>query len=506
MNISAETTQALPGYADAAAHPQQAKPTGPGVLSQQLGLWDATSIIVGIVVGTAIFRSPTLVFQAVAGPWEALAIWLIGGIVCLCGAFCYAELATTYPRNGGDYEYLGRAYGRGMGFLFGWAQLAVILTGSIGAMAYAFADYGARLWNLPENSAALIAAAAVVALTLVNLFGVVAGKALQNVLSMAKVVGLVGIIVAGVVWGRGDHLSLPGSGTGLSGAGLGLALVFVLYAYGGWNDAVFVAAEVRDGRRNMPRAMILGIAAITVIYLAVNVAYLAVLGFDAARATDTPAADVLERAIGPWGGKAITLLVMVSALGAINGMILAGSHVYATVGEDHRIFAVLSRCNPKLGAPVAALVGQAGIALLLILAVGTVRGQGTIDVLLTSLALPALPWEQYFGGFETLVTGTAPVFWGFFLLSGLSLFVLRLRDGDRERPFKTPGFPFTPLVFCCTCAYMLYSSIAYARLLSLLGLVPLAIGVPLYWLSRRATILNPESRRCEPSIRANEPR
>ena len=165
----------------AAANPSARTPPRAGAVSQRLGFWDAVSIMVGIVIGTAIFRSSTLVFQNVGGPWQALGIWLCGGFLCLLGAFCYAELATTYPRNGGDYEYLSRAYGQWMGFLFGWAQLAAILTGSIGAMAYAFADYGGLLWSLGPEATAWMAAAAILALSGFNLLGVVVGKSLQNI-------------------------------------------------------------------------------------------------------------------------------------------------------------------------------------------------------------------------------------------------------------------------------------------------------------------------------------
>ncbi len=455
-------------------------------ISNHLGMWDAVSIIVGIVVGTAIFRTPSMVFQNVSGPWQALGIWLLGGVLCLFGALCYAELATTYPRNGGDYEYLSRAYGRWSGFLFGWAQLSVILTGSIGAMAYAFADYAAGLWQRPETEKAWIAAAAVTTITLLNLFGVFFGKVLQNVLSSAKVLGLVGVVVAGMLWGSGDvfrsTIEIPKE----SGASLGLALVFVLYAYGGWNDAVFVAAEVRDLRRNLPRALILGLIGITAIYLAVNTAYLAVLGFDAARNSATPAADVLQRhqAVGSWGAQAISILVMISALGAINGMILAGSRVYATVGEDHRLFAWLGKWSSEKGAPVASLLVQGAIALILIFGVGTPQGRNLFDAGLAQLGLSGLPWDRYFGGFDTLVAGTAPVFWAFFLLTGIAIFVLRWTDGQRARPFRIPLYPIPPLVFCGMCVYMLYSSLDYARLLALLGIVPIALGLILYGLSR----------------------
>ncbi|MHC4953528.1 MAG: APC family permease [Planctomycetota bacterium] len=453
-------------------------------IALRFGLWDAVSIVVGIVIGTTIFRSPTIVFQNSGGPWQALAIWLLGGVLCYFGALCYAELATTYPRNGGDYEYLGRAFGRPTGFLFAWAQLSIVLTGSIGAMAYAFADYGARLWGLPAESVTWMACAAIVGLSALNLAGIVVGKAAQNLLSAAKVLGLTGVVLAGLIWGRSGSFDAAPASTGSAGTGMGLALVFVLYGYGGWNNAVFVAAEIRDQQRNLPRAMFLGLVIVTAVYLAVNAAYLAVLGFETARQSVTPAADVFERAVGPWGVKAISLLVMVSALGAINGTILTGSRVAAAVGEDHHVFRWLGRWN-KRAVPSAAVIAQGGISLLLAVVVGTESGRNAMDGALASVGLATVPWERYFGGFEALVAGSAPVFWAFFLLTGLALFVLRRKEPDRARPFSTPWFPLPALVFCATCAYMLYSSLEYARWLTLLGVAPLVLGVPLYWFSER---------------------
>ncbi len=410
-----------------------------------------------------------------------MGLWALGGVLSLIGAFCYAELATTYPRSGGDYHYLTRAYGRPIGFLFGWAQLAVILTGSIGSMAYAFADYGVRLWNLSPAATCGLAVAAIVTLSALNLLGIVVGKVTQNILSLIKVVGLLGIVAAGLY---SSSNGIPAAPTTMHTASFGLAMVFVLYAYGGWNDAAFVAAEVRGQRRNMPRALMIGVGLITLIYLLVIAAYLIVLGYDRACATPTPATDVLEAVIGPWGGKVISLLVMLSALGAINGLILTGSRIYASLGADHQLFSWLATWNARRGAPVAALVAQAAIAVALVLAVGTVIGRSTIDTSLHLLHLRGLPWDQYFGGFETLVAGTAPVFWGFFLLTGVALFILRVRDRGRVRPFSTPFFPLPPILFCLMCIFMLYSSLDYAGGLAIIGLLPLAIGVPLYVVSQ----------------------
>jgi APA family basic amino acid/polyamine antiporter len=455
----------------------------PLVRPQDLRLCDAVSLILGITVGTAIYRSSTLVFQNTSGPWQALGVWLLGGVLCIFGGLCYAELATAYPRNGGDYEYLRRAYGRGTGFLFGWAQLAVVATGNIAAMAYAFSDYSGQLWSVGSERKTWVAATAIVALSLVNLLGLVVGKTVQNILTATKVLGLGGVIVAGFLLGGASPSPTPANPMAMV-PNLGLALVFVLYAFGGWNDAAFIAAEVRDQRRNLPRALILGIGGITLIYLLVNGAYLAALGFDAARQTATPAADVLALTIGPWAARLISILVMISALGAINGMVLAHARVYATMGEDHRVFAALGRQN-RWRAPMVAILIQAAVSLGMVFAVGTTRGRELIDGLLSTVGIDGLPWHAFFGGFETLVAGSAPTFWGFFLLTGISVFVLRKKDGHRLRPFPIPLFPLPPLAFCVTCAYMLYSSLAYAGWLALIGIAPLLPGLLLLLVDRR---------------------
>ena len=449
--------------------------------SAQIGLWDGVSIIIGIVVGVTIFKAPPLIFSNVSGPWQGMGLWVLGGLLSLVGALCYAELATTYPRSGGDYVYLTRAYGPWVGFLFGWAQLCAILTGSIGALAYVFADYAVGLWGQEPSRAVWFAACAVVGLSLANLFGVVCGKTTQNVLTISKVLGLGGILAAGLFWGRTGSLAVEKP---MGGPGIGLAMILVLYAYGGWNDAAFVAAEVREGRRNIPRVLILGTSVIMLIYLLVNAAYLLGLGFEGVRASRMPAADLLGRMLGHWGMKGMCLLVILSALGGLNGLILTGSRVHAALGADHRVFAWLGRWHPGRGSPVRSLVAQAGVSLLMIVAIGTASGRQTLDTLMVGAGLSAVPWERYGGGFGALVSGTAPVFWLFFLLTGLSLFVLRRKDRGIERPFSVPLYPLLPVVFCLMCAYMLYSSIAYAKELSLFAVVPVLLGLPLYFISR----------------------
>jgi amino acid transporter len=505
--------------------------TAPGEPKAHLGLFDAVCIIIGIVIGSTIYKSPNLIMANVGTPTMGILAWGLGGLLSLIGALCYAELASTYPRTGGDYVFLSRAYGDWCGFLFGWAQLAVLLTASIGAMAFVFGDYAVHTWappgtvlsdelsqqqsrlqklhdeqtaNMTEAQkasvptppelqavqeevqaintrrtlwAAAFAALAVVVLTLTNVLGVVLGKVTQNLLTLAKIAGLGGIVYFGFRYGQAEVLKpLDVAPTETN---FGLAMVFVLYAYGGWNDAAFVAAEVRK-RRNIIRSLILGTLIITVVYLAVNVAYLRVLGFEDMRKSFTVAADVGAKTLGSNGDLAISILVMVSALGAINGLIFTGSRVYSKLGADYRMFAALGHWSPRFGSPIWALLIQATVVLIMVVAVGTPFGRDKIDWGMTSVGLNKIPWARYYGGFETLVSGTAPVFWGFFLLSGISLFALRQRDPDLERPFSVPLYPLLPLIFCSYCGYMLYSAIDYAKWISLLGALPLAFGLVLY--------------------------
>lgn len=460
---------------------QQDNSTSP--VPPRLGLWDAVSIIVGIVVGTSIFRSTAIVFEKAGGPWITIGLWILGGVLAWCGAVCYAELATTYPRDGGDYEYLTRAYGPWCGFLFSWAQLATVISGNIAIMAYAFADYAARVFPAGKESAVTFAIAAVAALSALNALGIVAGKLTQNVLTATKVIGLAAIVIAGL-WAGSAPAPAGVVGGNAQASDLGLALVFVLYAYGGWTHAAYVAAEVRDQRRNLPHALVLGITGIIVIYLAINATYLGVLGFDVARHTPTPAADVMEHACGAWGGRVISVLVMLSALGAINGMILTGTRIYAVWGADYPALKWLGAWNRRTAAPIAAIAVQAIIAVSLIVLVGTSTGRAAFDSALTHVGLSGLPWEKYYGGFETLVAGSTPVYWSLTLLTGMSVFVLRSRNRSTPRPFSMPLFPLPALVFCGTCMYMLGASLAYAKWLSLIGFVPTAMGIAAWFAVR----------------------
>lgn len=456
----------------------------------QLSLWDTVSIIVGIVIGASIFETPPTIFGNVANAWVGLGVWLFCGILSFVGALCYAELATTYPRYGGDYVYLTRAFDRPMGFLFGWGQLAVVLSTSTGAMAFVFGKYCAGLIGIEGDAerdlfAVQAGVSAVAALTIMNFFGVVLGKWVQNAMVVLKLVGLLLIVVA-ALWAPAASPFETGAHTVPEGApGIPLAIILVLYAYGGWNDAAFVAADLRD-RRNITKALLLGTLGITAIYLLVNFAYIVGLGFeDATKYRPTIAADVMNKAFGWTGGKLIAILVMISALGAMNGLIFTGSRVYLSLGKEHRVFALLGYWNATFKAPIFSLLAQAVVSISMILAVGTETGRNGINEAVQAVGIRPIPWGQYFGGFNTLYAGGAPVFWIFFLMTGFSMFALRARDPNIVRPFelKAPFYPVLPIIFCGMCLFGFWSAISYAGWISLLGFVPLFLGLPLYWLS-----------------------
>jgi basic amino acid/polyamine antiporter, APA family len=421
-----------------------------------LGLGDATAIIVGLIIGAGIFGTPAIVAGAVQSPGAMVAVWVAGGVFSLIGGLCYAELATAYPSAGGEYHFLGRAFGRSLAFLYGWARMTVIVAGSIAVFAYLFGDYMSRVVPLGAHSSALWAGIVVVVLTAVNYLGIREGKATQDIFTLLEASGLVIIVVAGLFFSSppADAPAAAASGNPwYFGAGIGSAMVFVLFTYGGWNDAAYISAEVRDPSRNMVRALLYSIGIITVLYVLVNIAYARGLGFDAMSRSDAVAADLLKRAWGPFGEKLISILIAIAAITSVNGSMIVGARSNYALGRDWTAFAWLGRWHEASGSPRNAMLAQGAIAFALV-ALGAV----------------------YNAGFKGLVEYSLPVFWGFFLLTGVALFVLRAKEPDAQRPFRVPFYPVLPALFVLTCAYLLYSSLAYHRQHALVGLLVLAAG------------------------------
>lgn len=429
-----------------------------------LSVVDTVALIVGIVIGAGIFKTPSLVAANAGSDVTFLLTWLAGGAMALIGALCYAELATAYPHAGGDYHYLTRAFGRDIAFLFAWARMMVIQTGSIVTVAFVFGDYAAKLAPIGEHAPSVYAALAIVFTTALNVAGVQQGKWTQNALTAAKVVGLLSVVVAGLVFAI-THSDTPKAGTPLTthpSPLVGLAMIFVLYAYGGWNEAAYVSAELRDARRNMTRALLYGIGIITAIYLLANFAYLKGLGLTGMSQSQAVAADLMRRVVGEGGAKFVSLLIAVSALGGVNATVFTGARTNYAMGRDFALFGFLGRWNERANTPTRALLAQGMIALALV-----VFGAFTRE------------------GFSTMVDYITPVFWFFFLLAGLSLFVLRTKEPEVARPFRVPLYPLVPLLFCMTCVYMLQSSLAYAGIGTLVGVAVLMVGMPLLLWARR---------------------
>ncbi|MES1023943.1 amino acid permease [Gloeocapsa sp. BRSZ] len=424
-------------------------------------VWDAVALIVGVVIGAGIFETPSLVAGNASNSTMVMLTWLLGGGVSIVGALCYAELATTYPHPGGNYYYLQRAFGNSIAFLFAWARLAVIQTGSIVLLAFVFGDYASQLWRLGTYSASIYAAVAIALLTGLNILGVRLGKWTQNWLAAAQVLGLLVLIFFGLALATPAATATATAPTATSSGNFGLAMVFVLLTYGGWNEAAFISAELHNVQKNMLRSLLWSIGIITTIYLLVNIAFLRGLGLAGMAESEALAAQLMRQAVGESGAIFISLLVVVTTLCSTNATIFTGARTNYALGRDFSLFRFLGQWKTQGSTPAAALLVQGAIAILLVL-LGTITRNG----------------------FETMVDYTAPVFWFFFLLTGVSLFVLRRRDREIVRPFRVPLYPFVPLLFCVFCAYMLQSSLAYTGVGALVGVAVLLAGVPLLVITR----------------------
>lgn len=426
-----------------------------GTPRRVLSLFDSTSLIVGIIVGAGVFVTAPDVARGVGSGWGVMAIWVVGGLLSLCGAVGYAELATAYPEQGGDVVYLTRAYGRWAGFLFGWLQTLVVRPGDIAVMAYVFATYAETVTGPVWGGKPLLAAVVVAVLTAVNIAGVRFGVRTQNVLTVAKVVGVAAVVGVAVIAG-----GLPEDGGVVALAAeplpLAVALILVLFSFGGWNEMVFVAAEVKDPKRNIVRAMLLGMAVVTIIYLAVNLAFLGVLGFGGLASSQAVAADTVATVFPAAAGVAVAVLICLCALGAVNGLIFAGARIAYAVGQDHHLFRALGRWSERTESPVRALALQGALAVGLILALGS---------------------------FIDTVMYTAAAVYLFYLATSVAVIVLRIREGAASRTYRATGFPVTTIVFCLVCAFLIVAAVDYKPIMAVAALGVILLGVPAFWLS-----------------------
>ena len=415
---------------------------------------DIVSLIVGTVLGAGIFKVPSMVAGQANQDVAILMVWLIGGVISMVGALCYAELASAFPNVGGEYHFLQKAFGKHLAFLYGWSRSVIIVTGSIAFLAITLGDYMTKIFSLGIYSATIWAVIVTLALSLLNAVGIKEGKTTQNLLTLFEVGGVLAIILVGFyVEPSSQVVNVPTNEVSASNFGaLSLAMIFVLLTYGGWNEAAYLSSEARDQKRGILKGLLAGLALVTTLYLLVNLAYLHAFGAAGMAKSSALASDLFDSAFGHNSAIIFSAIVVFSCLNSINATIIFGSRSSFALGRDWKIFSWIGRWHDS-GTPRRAILLQCVISLLLILFASFARQ-----------------------GFESIVEFTAPVFWFFIFMVSIAVFVLRHKYPDIDRPYKVPFYPFLPIVFTLTCAWLLWSSLAYSGLGALVGVACLALG------------------------------
>ena len=441
----------------------QVSPGGNPVAS--FTVFSSMAVVVGIVVGIGIFRLPPIVAANSANELQFILFWLAGGFISLMGALCYAELSSSLPDSGGEYFFLRKAFGPATGFLLSWGRMTVIQTGSLALIAFILGDYATVILNLGPGSSSIYAAITIILLTGLNILGTLYSSRVQSILASLIVLILISVSFAGLAGMPAESVSgfsiSSGDGKFFTGGAAGLAMIFVLLTYGGWSEAAYLTGELHNVKRNIVRALVMGIVLITTIYVLVNLTYLHVIGFDALRESSTVGYDLTERIFGSGASLVVVIIVIIAALSTANATIITGARTNYAIGRDFPLFGPLGRWNAKRNSPVNALIFQGLIALLLV-GIGAFSKQAI----------------------ETMVDYTAPVFWVFIMLTTISLFIFRYRKEGTQGAYRVPLYPLPPVLFLISCAYMLWSSLAYTGTGAIIGIAILAAGIPVYFLAR----------------------
>ena len=428
--------------------------------ARRLGSFSAAMAVVGGIIGSGIFVGPAVVAQRVGTANLTIAAWALGGVIALAGAFCFAELGARRPAAGGSYVYLRDAFGPLPAFLYGWMLLFAISTGATAAVAVTFARYLLPLFGLSETAELPVAAVTILGLSILNYRGVRPAAFTVNVFTVLKLGALAVVILAGIAMTRVETLSFPVATTGTSVAvALGAALVPVLFAYGGWQQTNFIAEEIIEPEKRLPRALLLGTAIVVLVYVGANLSYLHALGVQGLAMSRAPAADLMFQSLGAAGLKFVSAAIAVSTFGFLNLVILVTPRVYQAMAADGLFFSGLARLHPKFQTPSGAIVFQ---------------GVWATALVFTGTYGDLLDWVVFAD-------------WIFFGLTAATLFVFRKKEP--HAPFRTPGYPIVPGFFVAAAIYVVGSSIWANPRNALMGTVLLVLGVPVFKLwdrSRRA--------------------
>lgn len=421
-------------------------------LRKELTLYGLTMVAIGSCIGSGIFLTPSQIAGHLPSPWLILLIWGIGGIVTLTGALTFAELGTLFPKAGGVYVYLKEAYGDLFGYLYGWAYLLVICSGAIAALSIAFAYYLGFIIPLGSTGIKVVAVSAIICVTIINILRVKAGEVFSNIFTGLKLIGIAGVVCIGFFMGKPGLLKVQ-SGEAVSSDNLlvafGLALIGVLWSYGGWQHASFVAGEAKNAQRTVPRAMILGALVVGLVYILTNLAYLFLLPVDKIVASDSLAADAVSSVV-PFGGMLIAVVIAVSVIGTAGIYTLSSPRIYYAMADDGIFFKKLAWVHPRFRTPVNAIITQSVWAIILLL---------------------------FWGTFEDVITYVVFIDWIFFALTAFSVYLFRTTRKDIARPYKTLGYPITPAVFIVISTFFVVNTLIEKPKHAWAGLIFMAIGV-----------------------------
>ncbi|MGD8535553.1 MAG: amino acid permease [Candidatus Aminicenantes bacterium] len=421
-------------------------------LRKELTLYGLTMVAIGSCIGSGIFLTPSQIAGHLPSPWLILLIWGIGGIVTLTGALTFAELGTMFPKAGGVYVYLKEAYGDLFGYLYGWAYLLVICSGAIAALSIAFAYYLGFIIPLGNTGIKVVAVSAIICVTIINILRVKAGEVFSNIFTGLKLIGIAGVICIGFFMGKPGLLRAQ-TGEAVSSENLlvafGLALIGVLWSYGGWQHASFVAGEAKNAQRTVPRAMVVGALVVGLVYLLTNLAYLFLLPVDKIVESESLAADAVSSVV-PFGGILIAVIIAVSVIGTAGIYTLSSPRIYYAMADDGIFFKKLAWIHPRFRTPVNAIVTQSVWAIILLL---------------------------FWGTFEDVITYVVFIDWMFFALTAFSVYLFRTTRKDIARPYKTLGYPITPAVFIVISAFFVVNTLIEKPKHAWAGLIFMAIGV-----------------------------
>jgi basic amino acid/polyamine antiporter, APA family len=433
-------------------------------LKKALSRFDLTMIAIGSMIGSGIFLTPSLIAKSLPSPFLIILVWILGGVIALCGALTFAELGAQMPEAGGVYVFLSEGYGKLTGFLYGWAYFWVVNTGGIAALSVAFAAYFGYFVGLSPLGLKITAISGLFLLTLINVYGVKLGGLFSDLFTVLKLLGIFGLLLTGFILGSAHVTNFSAStfSTNLIAVGFAPAMIGVLWSYGGWQHATFTAGEAKNAKRDVPIAMIIAAGVVTFVYVAANLAYMFLMSPSQIAGSHSVAADAVQKVLGPVGGIIISAAIFISTFGTAGIYTLTAPRIYFAMSNDRIFFKSVSKIHPKFQTPYLAIIFQSTWAVILIL---------------------------FWGTFENLISYVVFTDWIFFGLAAATIFIFRKKRKPDEKGYKTLGYPVTPIFFVAVSTWFVINTLIDKPAQAIAGLIFLSAGVPvfLYWKKKNVT-------------------